>query len=73
MTLDEQVDMLPYDPKYEFPREKLEIGKRLGTGAFGVVLEATAYGIVPDEDRTTVAVKTVRKAADNEVCNMKFS
>lgn len=67
MALDEQADMLPYDQKYEFPREKLKIGKKLGMGAFGVVFVATAHGIVPDEAQTIVAVKTVRKMADNEV------
>ncbi|XP_055305922.1 neuroglian-like isoform X2 [Sitodiplosis mosellana] len=67
MALDEQADTLPYDQRYEFPREKLELGKQLGTGAFGVVLEAKAYGIVSNEDQTTVAVKTVKKMADNEI------
>lgn len=67
MTLDEQSNMLPYDQKYEFPRAKLEIGKQVGNGAFGIVFEAIAHGIVPGEDRTTVAVKTIRKMADNEV------
>lgn len=27
LTLDEQTDLLPYDPKWEFPRSKLKLGK----------------------------------------------
>lgn len=33
LTLDEQTDLLPYDPKWEFPRSKLKLGK-LGTKNF---------------------------------------
>lgn len=36
LSLDEQADLLPYDKKYEFPRDKLKFGKQLGAGAFGV-------------------------------------
>ncbi|XP_055307021.1 leucine-rich repeat-containing protein 7-like, partial [Sitodiplosis mosellana] len=35
--LDVQADLLPYDRKYEFPRNKLKLGKQLGAGAFGIV------------------------------------
>ncbi|KAK6637652.1 hypothetical protein RUM44_008074 [Polyplax serrata] len=65
LTLDEQTDLLPYDPKWEFPRSKLKLGKQLGSGAFGVVLKAEAYGIVEDEECTTVAVKMVKRQADS--------
>ncbi|XP_037135998.1 receptor-type tyrosine-protein kinase FLT3 isoform X2 [Syngnathus acus] len=34
-----------YDRKWEFPRENLELGKELGSGAFGTVVQATANGI----------------------------
>lgn len=73
MTLDEQADMLPYDQKFEFPREKLELGQQLGTGAFGIVFQANAFGIVPGEEQTTVAVKTLKRMADNEVCTSFFN
>uniref|UniRef100_A0A8C9WH52 Mast/stem cell growth factor receptor n=1 Tax=Scleropages formosus TaxID=113540 RepID=A0A8C9WH52_SCLFO len=36
---------LPYDHQWEFPRDKLRFGKTLGSGAFGKVVEATAYGM----------------------------
>lgn len=67
LTLDEQADLLPYDKKYEFPRDKLKLGKQLGAGAFGIVIKGIAQGIVPHEDETTVAVKMVKKMADNDV------
>lgn len=67
LTLDVQADLLPYDYKYEFPRDKLKFGRELGAGAFGVVLEATAEGIVAHEKETKVAVKTVKDTANNEV------
>ncbi len=52
--------MLPYNDGYEFPREKLKIGKMLGAGAFGRVLKGEAEGIVPWEDTTVVAVKMLK-------------
>lgn len=67
LDLGEQADLLPYDKKYEFPREKLKLGKQLGAGAFGVVMKAYAQGILPYEEETTVAVKMVKQMADNEV------
>ncbi|XP_054082942.1 vascular endothelial growth factor receptor 1 isoform X4 [Zeugodacus cucurbitae] len=67
LTLDEQADLLPYDRAFEFPREKLKLGKQLGAGAFGVVLKADAEGIRPGEKETVVAVKMVKRIADNEV------
>lgn len=39
----------------------------MGAGAFGVVLKATATGILPHEESTTVAVKMVKSNAGNEV------
>lgn len=65
--IDEQADLLPYDRKFEFPREKLKLGKQLGAGAFGVVVKATAEGILPYEEESVVAVKMVKKQTDNEV------
>ncbi|KAG4073862.1 hypothetical protein HA402_014067 [Bradysia odoriphaga] len=67
LALDEQAELLPYDKKYEFPREKLKLGKQLGAGAFGVVVKGLASGILPYEEETTVAVKMVKQTADNEV------
>ena len=33
------------DPKWEFPREKLELGEVLGEGAFGRVVKGTVYSV----------------------------
>lgn len=67
LNLDEQADLLPYDREFEFPREKLKLGKQLGAGAFGVVLKAHAEGIRPEEKESVVAVKMVKRNANNEV------
>ncbi|XP_019866136.2 vascular endothelial growth factor receptor 1 isoform X3 [Aethina tumida] len=65
LGIDEQADLLPYDKKWEFPVENLCIEKQLGSGAFGVVKKAVAKNIIPGEDKTIVAVKMVKKTADN--------
>ncbi|KAF5277868.1 hypothetical protein FQA39_LY06020 [Lamprigera yunnana] len=65
LGIDDQAELLPYDKKYEFPQERLKLGKQLGSGAFGVVVKAVATGIVEDEESTTVAVKMVKRNADH--------
>ncbi|XP_049864841.1 vascular endothelial growth factor receptor kdr-like isoform X3 [Pectinophora gossypiella] len=65
LGIDEQAELLPYDEKFEFPPERLTFGKQLGAGAFGVVYKAEARGIINAEESTTVAVKMVKKTADN--------
>ncbi|KAG7204953.1 hypothetical protein KM043_005341 [Ampulex compressa] len=64
LTVDDQAELLPYDKKWEFPRERLKLGKQLGSGAFGVVMKAEAEGICEEETITTVAVKMVRRTTD---------
>ncbi|KAL2097442.1 hypothetical protein ACEWY4_006649 [Coilia grayii] len=54
---------LPYDQKWEFPRERLRFGKVLGSGAFGKVVQATAYGLRSPDSVTTVAVKMLKPSA----------
>ncbi|XP_030556617.1 platelet-derived growth factor receptor alpha isoform X2 [Drosophila novamexicana] len=67
LSLDEQAELLPYNREFEFPRDKLKLGKQLGAGAFGVVLKGEAEGIRSDEPVSTVAVKMVKRTADAEV------
>uniref|UniRef100_A0A8C0V164 Mast/stem cell growth factor receptor Kit n=1 Tax=Cyanistes caeruleus TaxID=156563 RepID=A0A8C0V164_CYACU len=54
---------LPYDNKWEFPRNRLSFGKTLGAGAFGKVVEATAYGLFKSDAAMTVAVKMLKTSA----------
>lgn len=48
---------LPLDPVWEFSREKLSLGKSLGEGAFGKVVQGDANGILRKNETTTVGVK----------------
>ncbi|XP_062857069.1 macrophage colony-stimulating factor 1 receptor-like [Trichomycterus rosablanca] len=57
---------LPYNEKWEFPRDKLKLGKILGSGAFGKVVEATAYGMGKDDNITRVAVKMLKGSARSD-------
>ncbi|XP_076008964.1 mast/stem cell growth factor receptor kita isoform X2 [Genypterus blacodes] len=54
---------LPYDHEWEFPRDNLLFGKTLGSGAFGKVVEATAYGLSKADSVMTVAVKMLKSSA----------
>lgn len=58
-TLFEQSIELPYDPEWEFPRERLELIRNLGSGAFGQVWLAHAKGILAlsPRDKDTMAIR----------------
>uniref|UniRef100_UPI00358E0C77 platelet-derived growth factor receptor alpha-like n=1 Tax=Myxine glutinosa TaxID=7769 RepID=UPI00358E0C77 len=53
---------LPYDCRWEIPRDNLILGRVLGSGAFGQVNEATVHGIV-DGKSFSVAVKMLKPTA----------
>ncbi|XP_070595026.1 fibroblast growth factor receptor 4 isoform X2 [Erythrolamprus reginae] len=64
---------LPLDSKWEFPRDRLVLGKPLGEGCFGQVVRAEAYGIDPDrpERPLTVAVKMLKdNATDKDLADL---
>ncbi|KAH0520213.1 Vascular endothelial growth factor receptor 2 [Microtus ochrogaster] len=64
LPLDERCERLPYDAsKWEFPRDRLKLGKPLGRGAFGQVIEADAFGIDKTATCKTVAVKMLKEGA----------
>ncbi|XP_021557252.1 vascular endothelial growth factor receptor 2 [Neomonachus schauinslandi] len=64
LPLDEHCERLPYDAsKWEFPRDRLKLGKPLGRGAFGQVIEADAFGIDKTATCRTVAVKMLKEGA----------
>ncbi|XP_048589456.1 platelet-derived growth factor receptor alpha isoform X2 [Nematostella vectensis] len=58
-SLLEQCNDLPYDHDFEFPEERLVLGKSLGQGAFGQVLRAEAIGMsaFKPRDKAPEAVK----------------
>ncbi|OBS65454.1 hypothetical protein A6R68_05973 [Neotoma lepida] len=58
---------LPLDPLWEFPRDRLVLGKPLGEGCFGQVVRAEAFGMDPSQpDQTsTVAVKMLKEVKGN--------
>ncbi|XP_068123102.1 receptor-type tyrosine-protein kinase FLT3 isoform X2 [Hyperolius riggenbachi] len=58
-------NVLEYDLKWEFPRENLEIGDIIGSGAFGKVVTATAYGISKPGVSLQVAVKMLKENHDS--------
>uniref|UniRef100_A0A3Q3GWZ9 Vascular endothelial growth factor receptor 3 n=1 Tax=Labrus bergylta TaxID=56723 RepID=A0A3Q3GWZ9_9LABR len=64
VPLDEQCEYLPYDSsQWEISRDKLRLGKVLGHGAFGKVIEASFYGISKSSSLDTVAVKMLKDGA----------
>uniref|UniRef100_A0A672IQL2 Platelet-derived growth factor receptor alpha n=1 Tax=Salarias fasciatus TaxID=181472 RepID=A0A672IQL2_SALFA len=54
---------LPYDSRWEFPRDRLVLGRILGSGAFGKVVEGTAYGLSCSQPVMKVAVKMLKPTA----------
>ncbi|NWQ95583.1 CSF1R factor, partial [Burhinus bistriatus] len=57
---------LPYNEKWEFPRNNLQFGKTLGAGAFGKVVEATAFGLGKEDSVLKVAVKMLKSSANTD-------
>lgn len=66
LPLEEQIDYLPYDNQWEFPKEKLKLGRTIGQGAFGRVVRAEATGIYSPDEVTPVAVKMLKEHANWE-------
>ncbi|XP_069946916.1 vascular endothelial growth factor receptor kdr-like isoform X4 [Cherax quadricarinatus] len=63
--IDQQAELLPYNTKYEVPRDSIIFDKLLGAGAFGRVYRATAINLIPGQSRTTVAVKMMKSRTDS--------
>ncbi|XP_046456190.1 vascular endothelial growth factor receptor 2-like [Daphnia pulex] len=61
LSLDDQIEILPYDRRWEFPRNRLKLGVQLGAGCFGRVVKAEAVGVKDSEENVqTVAVKMIK-------------
>ncbi|XP_077975894.1 vascular endothelial growth factor receptor 1-like isoform X1 [Styela clava] len=61
MTMQEQAERLSYDSKkWEIPRDRLKFGKTIGRGAFGRVVQATAFDVDKTSSCKTVAVKMLK-------------
>nr|XP_060621419.1 platelet-derived growth factor receptor beta isoform X1 [Anolis sagrei ordinatus]XP_060621420.1 platelet-derived growth factor receptor beta isoform X1 [Anolis sagrei ordinatus] len=54
---------LPYDSSWEVPRDKLVLGRTLGSGAFGRVVEAIAHSLSHSQSTMRVAVKMLKSTA----------
>lgn len=65
LPIEDQVDLLPYDSRWEFPKDRLKLGRVLGHGAFGRVIKAEAIGLKQDVPFTTVAVKVLKERDDD--------
>nr|XP_046180678.1 vascular endothelial growth factor receptor 3-like isoform X1 [Oncorhynchus gorbuscha] len=64
VPLDEQFEYLSYDSsQWEISVDKLRLGKVLGHGAFGKVIEASIFGISKKSSLDTVAVKMLKEGA----------
>ncbi|KAB1259432.1 Fibroblast growth factor receptor 4 [Camelus dromedarius] len=64
---------LPLDPLWEFPRDRLVLGKPLGEGCFGQVVCAEAFGMDPSrpDQASTVAVKMLKdNASDKDLADL---
>ncbi|XP_001381003.2 fibroblast growth factor receptor 4 [Monodelphis domestica] len=64
---------LPLDAKWEFPRDRLVLGKPLGEGCFGQVVWAEAYGMDPQQPdgAATVAIKMLKdNASDKDLADL---
>ena len=61
-SLFDQSIELPYDPEWEFPRERITIMRQIGSGAFGIVSLATARGVYALSPRDKDAAAIRRRA-----------
>lgn len=52
--------LLPPDDRWEFPRSNLTLGRSLGEGEFGKVVQGEAKNILQENVSTTVAVKMLK-------------
>lgn len=66
LSITSQAYMLPYDASYDVRMSDLSLGSRLGSGAFGEVLQAEVQGLIQGEQKTMVAAKRVKDSTKDE-------
>ena len=57
--LNEQINIIPYNPNREIRMKNFRVGKILGKGNFGAVYEGEVFGLLYPGSRTKVAIKTI--------------
>lgn len=65
LNVDEKEELMKYEKKWEFKRDKIKLGKKIGDGEFGVVLKDEDWGIVEGEMKRKVEVKMVKRNEDS--------
>ncbi|XP_031618935.1 uncharacterized protein LOC116338039 isoform X1 [Contarinia nasturtii] len=65
-ALNDQAHLLPYKEEFKFSRKNLKFKNKIGTGAFGIVYEGLARGVLYHEEETKVAIKMVNDMSDDE-------
>uniref|UniRef100_A0A0P4VYT9 Receptor protein-tyrosine kinase n=2 Tax=Scylla olivacea TaxID=85551 RepID=A0A0P4VYT9_SCYOL len=62
-SADEQAELLPYGQEWEVPRDRISLGKQLGSGAFGRVVKAKVTDL-EGPGTTTAAIKMCKSQAE---------
>ena len=65
-SLNEQINVIPYNSKYEIPFESFITGQIIGSGNFGTVFEGEAKILFHSNETTKVAIKTVSQHSDQD-------
>ncbi|KAG8128534.1 hypothetical protein E2320_015384, partial [Naja naja] len=63
---------LPYDSSWEVPRDRLVLGRTLGSGAFGRVVEAIAHSLSHSQSTMRVAVKMLNSEKQALMSELKI-
>ncbi|XP_018021344.1 vascular endothelial growth factor receptor 1 isoform X4 [Hyalella azteca] len=64
LMVEDQADLLPYDTSFEVPRDRIKIGRQLGSGAFGRVVKAEVFDLNDDGNYSPVAIKMTKSMSD---------
>ena len=66
-ALDEQnKELSDLEVSMNFPRDQIKLGKEIGEGDFGKVIQAEAKKLLPGQKKTSVVVKQLKEGATKE-------